>query len=58
MVGEPSAQAAFETARQRWDEYRGSRRILLEKLTFVREEAMNCWVDIAPILLGRSLVSR
>ena len=58
MGAEQSARAAFETARRRWDEYHGSRRILLERLTFVREGALNCWVDIAPILLGRSLVSR
>lgn len=58
MGAEPTAQAAFQTARQRWDEYHGSRRILLEKLTFVREEAQNRWIDLAPVLLGRSLVSR
>jgi 2'-5' RNA ligase len=55
---EKDAQIAFELARQRWKEYRGSRRILLEKLTFVREDAQNCWSDIAPVLLGRTLVSR
>lgn len=53
-----SARAAFETAHQRWQEYSGSRRILLERLTFVREESQNCWVDLAPVLLGRRLVSR
>jgi hypothetical protein len=30
----------------------------LQKLTFVREDAQNCWVDLAPIRLGRTLVSR
>lgn len=58
MGAEPPAQMAFEMARQRWVEYDGSRRILLERLTFVREEAPNCWVDLAPIVLGRTLVSR
>ncbi len=58
MGAEQSAQSAFETARERWDLYSGSRRILLEKLTFVREESPNCWVDLAPVLLGRRLVSR
>ena len=58
MGTEPSARAAYEIARQRWDEYGGSRRILLERLTFVREESPNCWVDLAPVQLGRRLVSR
>ena len=58
MSGQQPAQAAFQTARQRWDEYQGNRRILLERLTFVREDAPNCWVDLAAITLGRSLVPR
>jgi len=62
MGGEPAAQTACETARGRWAEYAGSRRILLEKLTFVREDVRegthNCWVDLAPVLLGRALVSK
>jgi hypothetical protein len=58
MSTEQAAQTAFEIATERWSQYSGSRRILLEKLTFVREEAPNCWVDLAPVLLGRRLVSR
>ncbi|HVN20115.1 MAG TPA: 2'-5' RNA ligase family protein [Dongiaceae bacterium] len=58
MGSEQPAQSAFQIARQRWQEYNGSRRILLERLTFVREESPNCWVDLAPIQLGRRLVSR
>ena len=62
MTAEPPAQAAFHMARTRWAHYSGSRRILLERLTFVREEvredAHNCWVDLAPVRLGRTLVSR
>jgi 2'-5' RNA ligase len=62
MSGEQPAQTAFQLARTRWARYSGSRRILLERLTFVREDvrdgAPNCWVDLAPVLLGRSLVSR
>jgi 2'-5' RNA ligase len=57
MGGELPAQRAFETARCRWEQYSGSRRILLERLKFVREESPNCWVDLAPVVLGRSLVS-
>ena len=52
------AQAAFEVAKRRWEEYAGSRRILLEKLIFVREDSANCWIDLAPIQLGRRLVSK
>ena len=57
MSAEPSAKHAFEVARRRWDEYQGSRRILLERLTFVREDAQNHWSDLAPVPLGRQLVS-
>jgi hypothetical protein len=62
MGAEPPAQTAFEVARRRWSHYSGSRRILLERLTFVREDiregALNCWVDLASVVLGRTLVSR
>lgn len=58
MSAEPAAQNALRLARGRWAEYVGSRRILVERLTFVREDAQNCWVDLAPIRLGRSVVSR
>jgi len=58
MSSEQPAQDAFHIARDRWAKYSGSRRILLEGLTFVREDAQNCWVDLAPIPLGRRLVSR
>jgi 2'-5' RNA ligase len=58
MSGEPAAQNALQLARERWAKYSGSRRILLERLSFVREDAQNCWVDLAPIRLGRNLVSR
>ncbi len=57
MTTEQQAREAFEIAHERWDQYQGSRRVLLEKLTFVREDAQNCWVDLAPVLLGRTLVS-
>jgi len=38
--------------------YQGSRRIQLEKLSFVREDAQNCWADLAPVRLGGTLVPR
>jgi 2'-5' RNA ligase len=58
MTAEPPAQNAFKIACQRWAHYSGTRRILVERLTFVREEAQDRWVDLAPVPLGGSLVSR
>ncbi len=58
MSAEQPAQAAFEMARERWAHYTGGRRILMERLTFVREDALNHWVDLAPIRLGCTLVSQ
>jgi 2'-5' RNA ligase len=57
MAHEDQALRAFEVARKRWTRYEGSRRIAVEELTFVREDENNSWVDLAPIPLGRSLVS-
>jgi 2'-5' RNA ligase len=58
MAAEAPAQQAFEISCQRWAHYSGTRRILLDRLTFVREESANCWVDLAPVPLGGNLVSR
>ena len=49
---------ALKIAAERWAQYAGSRRILLERLTFVREDAQNHWVDLAPVMLGGALVSK
>jgi 2'-5' RNA ligase len=57
LPNEEAANQAMEVARERWRQYAGSRRILLDRLTFVREDAQNCWIDLAPVLLGGSLVS-
>ena len=57
MKNERDAAEAVETARQCWRNYTGSRRILLDRLTFVREDAPERWVDLAPVPLGDSLVS-
>jgi 2'-5' RNA ligase len=56
-AGHP-VENAFQLARERWAGYAGSRRILLERLTFVREDGQNCWVDLAPVPLGRTLIAR
>jgi len=58
MSGEQAARKAFQIARERWAQYSDSRRIVLERLTFVREDLENHWVDLAPVPLGRRLVSR
>jgi len=58
MENEALALAAAETARQRWSSFHGSRLVQLEQLTFVREDSPNHWIDLAPVHLGASLVSR
>jgi 2'-5' RNA ligase len=58
MGGEQMAVDAMKIARECWERYSGSRRILLENLTFVREDGQNCWVDLAPVPLGSRLVPR
>jgi hypothetical protein len=58
MSAEPLARDAFKIARERWEHFSGSRRVLVERLIFVREDAQNCWIDLAPLPLGRSLVSK
>lgn len=57
MATEEAAVQALGISRELWCQYSGSRRILLDRLTFVREDAPNCWVDLAPVPLGGSLVS-
>ncbi|HVO59288.1 MAG TPA: 2'-5' RNA ligase family protein [Terriglobales bacterium] len=57
MGTEEQALAAFHTANERWSQYTGSRRVAIEEVTFVREAENNSWVDLAPVHLGRSMVS-
>jgi 2'-5' RNA ligase len=57
MSSEAQAMSAFDLARERWTGYCGSRQISVDHLTFVREGENNTWVDLAPIPLGRTLVS-
>ncbi len=49
------ASAALEEARRRWEDYRESRRVLIDQLTFVRQVGANSWMDLAPVPLGRRL---
>lgn len=58
LSSEELAQQAYVTARDRWAEFRGTRRIPLSELTFVREEECDRWIDLAGVPLGRSLVNR
>ena len=58
MSSQEAAENACQLARRRWAAYKESRRITMERLTFVREDGENCWVDLAPISLGRRLVPR
>jgi 2'-5' RNA ligase len=51
------AEDALKLSRERWRQYSGPRRIVLDRLTFVREREENRWVDLAPLPLGGSLVS-
>ena len=51
-----AARRFAAVARQRWAQFDGNRRILLDELTFVREGNSNFnWVDLAPIRLGSTL---
>lgn len=54
---ERRAEEASKIATERWARYPASRCIGVEELTFVREERENRWLDLAPVPLGRSLVS-
>jgi len=52
------AKSALQLAQERWSEYSGNRRILIEELTFVREGQGSTWDDLAPVPLGGNLVGK
>jgi 2'-5' RNA ligase len=58
MSSEEQAWKAFETARRRWAKYTGTRHIAVEELVFVREVDAGRWVDLAPVSLGRKVMTR
>jgi 2'-5' RNA ligase len=58
MDSDADATAAMQVATRLWSEYRGSRRVLVNELTFVREATANTWDDLAPMPLGGELVSQ
>jgi 2'-5' RNA ligase len=52
------AARALEIARQRWAGFNQPRKALIEELTFVRQsDDCNSWIDLAPVPLGKHLVS-
>ena len=53
---EPQAREAFKIARERWGQFEGKRTIRISELMFVKE-GQDCWEDVAPVPLGRSLLS-
>lgn len=57
MGDEEQAVVAFQAASKGWSQYTGSRRVSVEQVTFVREGENNTWLDLAPVHLGRSMVS-
>jgi 2'-5' RNA ligase len=58
LSSEGLAARAYLTARDRWAEYKGSRRIAIRELTFGCEQEENRWKDLAGVPLGRRLVKR
>ena len=42
----------FELARRRWANYRGPRKFAANRVTFVRGETLDCWVDLEECMLG------
>ena len=49
---EGQVQPALDLARRRWAEFQGIRRVRIKELTFVREDANKCWVDLSSVTLG------
>jgi 2'-5' RNA ligase len=50
------ARDAALVAQERWAQFRGPRTIHVDELMFVREKG-GVWQDVAPVPLGRSLLS-
>lgn len=53
---EQEALAARDVARKRWAQFQAERQIHVSELMFVKEGS-GCWYDVAPVPLGRSLLS-
>lgn len=59
MAAIDEALEALPVAQNRWREYGGPRRVLIDELAFVREidRESNSWTDVAPIRLGRRVAA-
>ncbi len=55
MDSPDQATKVLDEGQKRWQECHCTRRVLIERLTFVREAGPDRWVDIAPVPLGRRL---
>jgi 2'-5' RNA ligase len=49
------AEEIYETARQHWKCYRGSRQVLVDEITFVRNSGEDGWRDVTPVPLGSKI---
>jgi 2'-5' RNA ligase len=47
----------YTTSRDRWDHYAGTRRTLIDSVTFVRGNGYQ-WTDLAPIELGERKIAQ
>jgi 2'-5' RNA ligase len=59
LPDEQAARRAADIARERWDQFRGPRRVHIEELTFVRQGELNqSWVDLSSVRLQGEPVRR
>jgi 2'-5' RNA ligase len=56
VAREQQALEACDVARERWAQFHGERQIHVSELMFVKEGS-DCWYDVAPVPLGRALLS-
>ncbi len=49
------AQQIYEVALEHWKRYRGTRRVLVDELTFVRNTEPDGWRDVTPVPLGSKI---
>ncbi len=49
------AQEIYETALRHWERYRGSRQVLVDEITFVRNTDADGWRDVTPVPLGSKI---
>jgi len=57
MTDPAQAEQAYQAGRERWEQLKGSRRVEVKELTFVREGDQGCWIDLVDIPLGEQHAS-